>query len=219
MDLRNITNPSYRLVLVQYTLSEAQQEAVAHILESDIPASKAYPQLKAELTPMHQKSSWYWLGELFALPPCCGQMSTELLAAMERLKTNEADLWFRWQYFSCRTDWIQHQLAEDTSLVRELAKRVNELQWKAPAVAMVPAPTPLVAEIATVGQTQPAKKQWNKGKPDYRKHRHSGDVGHSSQGGAKRDLHPWVSMGICKFHYRFGDGATSCYKPCLRVGN
>ena len=58
MDLCNIANPTYRLVLVQCALSEAQQEAVAHILESDTPASKAYPQLKAELTRMHQKSSW-----------------------------------------------------------------------------------------------------------------------------------------------------------------
>ena len=39
MDLCNITNPTYCLVLVQCALSEAQQEAVAHILESDIPAS------------------------------------------------------------------------------------------------------------------------------------------------------------------------------------
>ena len=36
MDLRNITNPCYRLVLVQCDLSEAQQAVVVHILESKI---------------------------------------------------------------------------------------------------------------------------------------------------------------------------------------
>ena len=60
-------------MLVRCTLSEAQQEAVAHILESDIPASKAYTLLNAELTRMNQKSSWDWLGELFALLPCGGR--------------------------------------------------------------------------------------------------------------------------------------------------
>jgi len=58
IDLRNITNPTYHLVLAQWALSEAQQEAVAHILESNTLTSEAYPQLMAELTRMHQKSSW-----------------------------------------------------------------------------------------------------------------------------------------------------------------
>ena len=42
MDMRNITNPAFRLVLVQCALSDALQESVAHILEADIPASEAY---------------------------------------------------------------------------------------------------------------------------------------------------------------------------------
>ena len=120
MDLRNITYPTFQRVLVHCALSMVQHKAVAHILESNSPASEAYPQLKAELTRMHQKSSWDQLGELFALPPCGGRKGTELLVAMEP--------WFRWQYFSCLPNWVQRQLAEDTSPVRELAKRVDELQ-------------------------------------------------------------------------------------------
>ena len=90
---------------------------------------------------MHQKSSWDRLVELFALPPCSSQKGSELLTAMEHLKPKEAYLWFCWQYFSRLPDWIQRQLAEDTSPVRELAKRVDKLQRKAPAsVAMVPPP-------------------------------------------------------------------------------
>ena len=75
------------------------------------------------------------------------------------------------------------------------------------------------AEIATVAQTQPTKKQWNKRKPDDRKCRRSGDNGQGGQGSAKRKPDPWVSIGICKFHYRYGDGSTSCYQPCLWAGN
>ena len=79
--MRYITNPTFRLVLVQCALSDAQQETVAHIFESDMPASQAYDELKAELTRMHVKSSWDRMAELHAFPPCSGQKGTELLAA------------------------------------------------------------------------------------------------------------------------------------------
>ena len=128
MDMREITNPAFRLVLVQCALPDALQETFAHILEAGAPASMAYSQLKAELTRMHEKTSWDHLAELFALAPCGGQKGTELLAAMQRLKPDDPELWFRWQYFSRLLEWIQRQLAEDTSPVQELAKRVDELQ-------------------------------------------------------------------------------------------
>jgi hypothetical protein len=143
MDMQKITNPAFRLVLVQCALPDALQESVALILEADTLASEAYSQLKAKLTCMHVKTSWDRLAKLFALPPCGAQKGTELLAAMERLKPEDPELWFRWQYFSRLLEWIQRQLAEDTSPVRELAKRVDELQRKAPppaTVAAVPAP-------------------------------------------------------------------------------
>jgi len=114
MDMRKITNPAFRLVLVQCALPDALQESVAHILEADTPASEAYSLLKAELTRMHVKTSWDRLAELFAMPPCGAQKGTELLAAMERLKPEDPELWFRWQYFSRLPEWIQRQLAEDT---------------------------------------------------------------------------------------------------------
>ena len=57
MDMRNITNPAFCLVLVQCALSNALQESVAYIFEANIPASEAYSQLRAELTRMHEKMS------------------------------------------------------------------------------------------------------------------------------------------------------------------
>jgi len=110
---------------VQCVLPDVLQETVAHILEADKPASAAYSQLKAELTRMHKKTSWDRLAELFALPPC-GAQGTELLAEIERLKPEDRELWFQWMYFSRLPEWIQQQLAEDTSPVRELAKKVDE---------------------------------------------------------------------------------------------
>jgi hypothetical protein len=88
----------------------------------------AYSSLKAELTRMHAKTSWDRLAELFTLPPCGGQKGTELLAAMQRLKPDDPELWFRWQYFSRLPEWIQRQLAEDAGTVEQLAARYKKIE-------------------------------------------------------------------------------------------
>ena len=95
----------------------------------------------------------------------------------------------------CLPGWIQSQLTEGTMPVRELAARINKLQWKAAAAAMV-------AEIAAMAQNHPAKKQWTKKKPGNRKPWRSRDGNHGSALTAKRKLESWVAMGICKFHYQ-----------------
>jgi hypothetical protein len=218
MDMRKITNPAFRLVLVQCALPDALHETVGHILEADAPASTAYSQLKAELTRMHEKTSWDRHAELFALPPCGGQKGTELLAAMKRLIPDDPELWFRWQYVSRLPDWIQRQLAEDASPVEELARRVDELQRKAPppaTVAAVPAPA---AEIAAVEQKRPAKKNWHPRKPEGRKRRRSSDGDKSGQSAHKK-AKPWETMGICGNHYYYGRKARDCKPPCLWAGN
>jgi hypothetical protein len=88
--------------------------------------------LRAELIRIHGKSEWRWLGELFALLPLGGQRPGELLMQMKRLHPTEADLWFRWQFFSRLPAWIQRQLAEDTGTVEQLATRAEDLLQKAP---------------------------------------------------------------------------------------
>jgi len=138
---------------------------------------------------------------------------------MEGLKPREPELWFHRMYFSCLPDWIQRWLAEDTSPVREVAKLVEELQRKAPPEATVAAvPTP-AADIAAVEQSRPPEKNWSKRKPDDRKSLRTDDGGQGGQGYAKRKPGPWVAMGICKLHYKYGYRATNCWPPCLRAGN
>jgi hypothetical protein len=121
-------------------------------------------------------------------------------------------------YFSRLPEWIQRQLAEDTSPVRELAKRVDELQRKVPPPATVAAvPTP-GAEIAAVDQGRSHKKTWPHKKPDSRKRRRSDD---GDQGGqsAKKKARPWEALSICRAHHRFGDKAWDYKPPCLWAGN
>jgi len=219
MDMQKISNPAFRLVLVQCALPDALQETVAHILEVDVPASTAYSQLKAELTRMHEQTSWDRLAELFALPPCGGQKGTELLAAMQRLKPDDPELWFRWQYFSRLPEWIQRQLAEDTLPVRELARWVDELQRKAPptaTVATVPTPT---GEIAAVEQKRPPKNTWSHKKPGNRKCPRSGDGDQGGRGDDKRKPKPWETLGVCYNHYHYRRKARDCKPPCLWAGN
>jgi hypothetical protein len=187
---------------------------LAHILEADKPTSEAYSQLKAELTHMHVKTSWDGLAELFALPPCSVQKGTKVLAAMEGLKPEDPELLFRWQYFYPLPEWIQRQLAEDTSPVRELAKRVDELQREAPAtMAAVPAPA---AEIAAAEQRWLPKNTWAHKKPGDHKSPCSGNGG---QGDAKKKPRPWEFLGICMPHDKYRDRARNCKPPYLMARN
>ena len=63
MTMRNITNEYFKVILVQAALTNAQQDAVASILEQDPLPSDAYQSLKAELIRLHEKSSWDRLKE------------------------------------------------------------------------------------------------------------------------------------------------------------
>ena len=85
----NITDPYYQSILVQCTLTRAQQEEVANVLEdiaiAHSPTSDSYLRLKAELIHINGKSAWTQVGELFAMPPMGGQRPNELLAHMKQL--------------------------------------------------------------------------------------------------------------------------------------
>ena len=122
-------------------------------------------------------------------------------------------------YFSQLLEWIQRQLAEDTSPVRELAKRVDELQRKAPPAATVAAVPAQAAEIAAVEERRPPKKTWGHKKPGNRKCPRSDDGGQGGQGDTKKKPKPWETMGICWVHHKFGDKAWDCKPPCLLAGN
>ena len=126
-----ITDPLYQAVLVQTALTRPQQEAVAHILEQSPPPPDVFQQLRAELTRIHGKSEWRRMGELFALPPLGDQRPGELLVQMKRLRPEDQDLWFRWQFFSRLPEWAQRQLAGHNGSVEELAARAEELLQKA----------------------------------------------------------------------------------------
>jgi len=221
MTMRNITNEYFKVILVQAALTNAQQDAVASILEQDPLHSDAYQSLKAELIRLHEKSSWDRVKELFALPPLGAQKPTELLATMQHLKPSDPELWFRYQYFSRLPADTQRLLAEHKGSVEELAARADELQRKAPppaTVAAVPAPA---AEIAAVGHKRPAKKDWHPRKPEERKRPRSGDGDRGGRGDAKRKpppAQPWKTIGICRFHHTYGDQALKCEPPCLLVG-
>jgi len=117
-------------------------------------------------------------------------------------------------------DTVQHPLAEDTSLVRELAKRVDELQSKAQPMANVAAVAAPAAEIAAVEKKRHRNKSWTHKKPDSRKRRHSDNGEQDGQGDAKKKPKPWQTIGICWAHHHYGDRAKNCKDPaCWRETN
>ena len=217
--MRNITNEYFKVILVQAALTNAQQDAVASILEQDPLPSDAYQSLKAELIRLHEKSSWDRIKELFALPPLGAQKPTELLATMQHLRPTDPELWFRYQYFSRLPADTQRLLAEHKGSVEELAARADELQRKAPPAATVAAVSAPAAEIAAVEQKRPHKSNGPRKDPKDRKRPRSGDGDRGGRGDAKRKPGPWKSIGICYFHYTYGDKAHRCEPPCLVAGN
>jgi hypothetical protein len=221
MDMRNITDPYFRVILVQTALSYAQQDTVAHILEKGPAQPGVYQLLKAELLRLHEKSEWDRLKELLALPALGGQRGSELLATMERLCPKDHSLWLRYQFVSRLPADMQRQLAEDKGTIKELAARVDELQRKAPkAAATIAAATPEEEVVATARAQQP-RTPWKPQRNDTAKRRRSKDNQGGPGGGAtkKQKREPWVDLGMCRFHWRYGNDAYRCEKPCVRSGN
>lgn len=225
MDMRNIIDPYYRVILVQTALSYAQQDAVAHILvKAPTQPAEAYQLLKTELLRLHEQSEWDRLQELLALPALGGQKGSELMATIERLTPADHTLWPRYQFLARLPADMQRQLAEDKSSNKQLAARVDELQRKAPkaaAAAHITAATP-AEEVVAAAHAKPPRTPWKKQRSDNSKRRRSkdGQGGHGGGGAAKKQKsEPWVDAGICRFHWRYGDDAYRCEKPCTRSGN
>ena len=58
MAFRQVTEDYFKFILVQAALTNAQQDAVASILDLEPLPPNAYELLKAELFCLHKKSSW-----------------------------------------------------------------------------------------------------------------------------------------------------------------
>jgi len=216
MDMRNITSPAHRLVMLQCALTKAQLQLVGHILVADLPPATAYDRIKEELTALHQKSEWARLGDLFNRPALGGQRPIEMLTAMEQLQPADPAMYLRYLFFSRLPEWMQLQLAEDRGTTRELARRAEELWLRAPPAATVAAAPQEV--VAAASQPTPHRKPWPKKKGGDRKRKRSGDGGSGNGGGgniAKRAR----SLGICEKHYLFGREARRCEQPCSWAGN
>jgi hypothetical protein len=219
-----ITDPLYQAVLVQTALTRPQQEAVAHILEQSPQPPDVFQQLRAELTRIHGKSEWRRMGELFALPPLGDQRPGELLVQMKRLRPEDQDLWFRWQFFSRLPEWAQRQLAGHNGSVEELAARAEELLQKAP-VAVPVAAAPEAEVVAAACNLTPRRPGPKKGGSAARKRRQSDEPNTGGQGtpgsgsAAETDPTPWERAGMCRSHWDYGDQATECNQPCDRSEN
>ena len=92
MAIQQVTDGYFKFILVQAALTNAQQDAVASILELDPLPPSAYELLNAELIRLHEKTSWDRMKELFVMPPLGAQCPTELLAAMKNLRPADSEL-------------------------------------------------------------------------------------------------------------------------------
>ena len=219
MAIRQVTDNYFKVILVQAALTNAQQDAVASILELDPLPPNAYELLKAELIRLHEKTSWDRMKELFAMPPLGAQRPTELLAAMKNLRPADPELWFRYQYFSRLPADTQRQLAEHQGTVEELAARADELHQKAPlAAAAAPIAAATTDNPVAAALPQQPKGRFNR----HPKRKRSGDAAGGGGPARKRrpEGTPWLDAGLCYYHWHWGAKAEKCEPPCYRkLGN
>ena len=218
MDMRRITNPYFRATLVQQALTYAQQDAIAGVLLRKKEVG-AYELIKNELLRLHEKDEWTRMRELLNIKSLGGQRGTELLSSMEKLAPQDNSLWLKFLFFSALPSSMQDLLAEEKGTARQLATRVDELQRKAPRTAAVAVAATAPEEVVAAAHAQPAKgpwkkKEWKKDRPKRRRS-DQGD-GHGGAATKRPRAEPWVEFNLCRFHWRYGDSATRCDKPCAR---
>ena len=207
--MRGITDQRELFALCHAMLGGDQLRQVDDIAEMLPRPPDAFFRMRDRLVASHSLDEFQRLEQLIALPALGGQRPSALLAEMSQLCPHgeEHTKIFRALFLQRLPQPVRLQLAEDKhSPVTALAARADTLMahhaFGAAAVSVpgaVENQDPLVAAVRDAGrQDWRDKKKKNKGK--------------SKPAAAAADK-PWAALGICKFHYRYGQECYNCADP------
>jgi hypothetical protein len=194
--LRGITDQRDMFAFAYAKLEEAQLQQVDDIVEMRPLPADAYNRLRDRLVSTHSLDAYQRLEQLIALPALGDQRPTALLAQLLQLCPPGEDktLFFRNAFLQRLPAIVRMQLAEDRhSPIQALAARADALIVHHQVSSI--APVQLQDGLDVVAAVPGGKFQGKKGK------------------GKK----PWEKMSICRFHYKYGAGATRCDTPCSFV--
>jgi len=203
--LKGVRDQRDRLTLAVSHFAEEQLQQIDDLLELRPRPVDIFDLVRDRLVGAHSLDDYQRLELLLDLPPLGGQKPSALLAQMRQLcPTGEENTkFFRITFLRRLPPAVRSQLAEDRfSPVSVLAARADKImvhhshQLVAAAEA-AEAEDPVVAAAATGGRPTSkgkAKKGRSDGKPK-----------------------PWIKIGLCYKHYKYGAAAHGCEGNCAWV--
>jgi len=216
--LKRVTEQRDKFSYAIAVLGEDQLIQISDLLEQFPPPPDAWRRLKERLVQTHALDRYQRLELLLDLPPLGGQRPSVMLAEMRQLCAPGEDTSeiFRGLFLRRLPREMRLVLAEDReSPVQAIAARADALVAHAQPGVVAPVPVqltndPVVAAATTGGRSQPQKQR----KPS--RGRGSGRGG--GRGGSRDKQEP--KIGICYWHWKYGDEAYSCDAPCaMKSGN
>lgn len=226
--LRNITAQRDKFSLVVAVLPEASARRVAHLLAA--PGDDCFNDLRTALLAAHQLTSFQKAEKLLSSEPLGDRRPSELLAEMLELVTpgDERTNLFALIFLRRLPAAVRLLLTEDDhNDVRALAEKADRCaasmhRQLAPIAAVAPDEEGYDSEqdsgtIAAVGPSRSSNQQRQKGKGrarDRKPPRQQQQPAPNTPSALAQQ-----ASGLCYKHFKFGDQAHGCNKPCSWQGN
>jgi hypothetical protein len=135
--IRQITQTLDKYYLVMSALSELQVDMVSRVMKAK-PDQESYGQQKAALVASHTMMDYQKVDKLMAMEPLGGRKTTELLAAMQKLRPPQDEAFFAWAFIQRLPLEVRVLLAQDdTSDMRKFVALHQPQHHDVTAVAAV----------------------------------------------------------------------------------
>jgi hypothetical protein len=202
--LRHITDPAAQFYIAASAVPETFFSSMTDLLRRP-PPPDAYEVLKARLLASHTLTEYQRMEMLTQHKPLGGQRPSEMLTEISRYcPAGEAGTkLFRFNFLSRLPQELRIILSEDVvSTLPVLAARADTLWSHTSQRSGVNALADDQADVSAIDSQQRRHNNANKKK--------RGRGGRFSSSDRKKQ----VDSGLCYAHYRFGEEAFACKKPC-----
>jgi hypothetical protein len=229
-ELENLTSQQHRYFNVVKSLSQDSLRLIKDVLANPHPHTP-YDILKDRLLNNHSLTDFQKIERQFKMGELGPQQKpSELLAHLVELTpADEMESKYLIFLFIQRLPKIlRMQLGDDLDLdLRDISERADRL-WSihahdmASSVAAVSAAAPVDEECDQAGEPVAAVAPFHKKKQQYQQ---AGRRGNGAKGGnaatpaAVTGNAERKASGLCRFHWKYGEEARICTKPCTWTGN
>ncbi len=208
--MKGIVDQRDQFALCYGMLSDDQLSQVDDIAEMRPRPPDAFYRMRDRLVASHSLDAYQRLDQLMALPALGGQRPSALFAQMRQLcpPGEEGTMFFRAAFLQRLPPPVRLQLAEDRhSPVHLLAARADTLMahHSYNAVAALSTPGDQDASVAAV---RDKGKEWRQKKKSK-----APQGGRGNAAGSSGKKEPWDLLGICRFHYKYGEDCYKCADP------